>query len=357
MHNQQKPTYYHDYLKLESLLNSQEMISKKNNIEAPDEMLFIITHQAYELWFKQMLHELHQVKATLSLPSLDDSSLAEITWKVERVNKIVELLISQIPILETMTPMDFLEFRDLLIPASGFQSVQFREIEILLGVNQSQRPDVKVYNFMGRLSKEHQSHLEKLSKEASISALVNNWLERIPYLKTDGFDFWKEYQNSVDKMFKRDEEIIKSNLTLGDEERKGQLINLEKTKETFHQFFDSSKNENSIFSAKSRRSALFILLYRQRPLFIRPFQFLQSLIDLDEKLTHWRQRHAELARRMLGTKIGTGGSSGHKYLKATAERNRVFNEISNLTTFLIPKSGLPKLPQNLKNELDYYFNG
>ena len=117
------------------------------------------------------------------------------------------------------------------------------------------------------------------------------------------------------------------------------------------------QNENSIFSAKSRRSALFILLYRQRPLFIRPFQFLQSLIDLDEKLTHWRQRHAELARRMLGTKIGTGGSSGHKYLKATAERNRVFNEISNLTTFLIPKSGLPKLPQSLKNELDYYFNG
>ena len=67
MHNQQKPTYYHDYLKLESLLNSQEMISKKNNIEAPDEMLFIITHQAYELWFKQMLHELHQVKSDIIL--------------------------------------------------------------------------------------------------------------------------------------------------------------------------------------------------------------------------------------------------------------------------------------------------
>ena len=136
------------------------------------------------------------------------------------MNKIVELLISQIPILETMTPMDFLEFRDLLIPASGFQSVQFREIEILLGVNQSQRPDIKVYNFMGRLSQEHQSHLEKLSKKNQFPHLVNNWLERIPYLKTDEFDFWKEYQNSVDKMFKRDEEIIKSNLTLGDEKRK-----------------------------------------------------------------------------------------------------------------------------------------
>ena len=116
--------------------------------------------------------------------------------------------------------------------------------------------------------------------------LVNNWLERIPYLKTDEFDFWKEYQISVEKMFKKDEEIIKTNLTLNDEQKKGQLINLNKTKETFLNFFlTQSKSTTSLFSAKSRRSALFILLYRQRPLFIRPFQFLQSLIDLDEKLT------------------------------------------------------------------------
>ena len=101
-------------------------------------MLFIIVHQAYELWFKQILHDLKFIKNNFSKNQVLDEELSECTLKLERIHKVQGLLLSQIDVLETMTPMDFLEFRDLLIPASGFQSVQFREIEIGLGINEGQ---------------------------------------------------------------------------------------------------------------------------------------------------------------------------------------------------------------------------
>ena len=118
-----------------------------------------------------------------------------------------------------MTPMDFLEFRDLLVPASGFQSVQFREIEIGLGINESQRPDTKQYNFMGRLSKEDQDRLKNISKEKSVFALVEKWLERIPFLEDGSFKFWDSYQNSVTKMLDNDKKIIEENTTLNESKK------------------------------------------------------------------------------------------------------------------------------------------
>ena len=80
-------------------------------------------------------------------------------------------------------------------------------------------------------------------------------------------------------------------------------------------------------------------------------------MTLDSNFTTWRYRHAQLAKRMLGTKIGTGGSSGHKYLKATADRNKIFEDFNNLSTFLIPKSALPMLPKELKKKLSFHFSG
>ena len=125
------PVKYYNYLHLEKVLSGQEPMSKKYNQEVHDELLFIITHQSFELWFKQILHELSSCLDIMKKSSLNDNSpeLQTIVHRLSRISTILKLLISQIDVMETMTAMDFLDFRDLLRPASGFQSWQFKLLE------------------------------------------------------------------------------------------------------------------------------------------------------------------------------------------------------------------------------------
>ena len=130
MKNKMNPQDYSDYLRIDSLLKSQVLLSEKNDVKAHDEMLFIIIHQTYELWFKQILHELDSIILMFKGDYVQEENTGRVVARLDRIIEIQKLLIDQVGILETMTPMDFLEFRDLLTPASGFQSAQFREIEV-----------------------------------------------------------------------------------------------------------------------------------------------------------------------------------------------------------------------------------
>ena len=136
-----KPVYYSEYLQLDKILNAQEEESKKNGVRADDEMLFIIIHQSYELWFKQILHEVGIVRETFLKQNIEDNSaeMNNAVHRMKRVGIILQMLIDKISILETMTPLDFLDFRDFLRPASGFQSIQFKIMEALLGLPFDQR--------------------------------------------------------------------------------------------------------------------------------------------------------------------------------------------------------------------------
>ena len=109
-------------------------------------------------------------------------------------------------------------------------------------------------------------------------------------------------------------------------------------------------------SHKATQAALLILLYRDQPILHNPYQLLTKLADVDELFTTWRYRHALMVSRMIGTKIGTGGSTGSTYLNQTAEKHRIFSDISALTTFLIPRSSLPDLPAEVRNDLGFYFH-
>jgi hypothetical protein len=134
----QEPMYYSTYLSLDKVLNSQQPVSfQSNNAPAHDEMLFIIIHQAYELWFKQILFELDYVTTVFSKEKINDNSedINLVRHRLHRIIKIFELLNQQVSVLDTMTPLDFLEFRNLLTPSSGFQSKQFRLIEAKLDCN------------------------------------------------------------------------------------------------------------------------------------------------------------------------------------------------------------------------------
>lgn len=364
MHKNQGPVYYHDYLMLDKLLSSQEPLSKKyatkENPEAHDEMLFVIVHQSYELWFKQILHDLDSVLKIFSKPKVEDNDFGFIIQRLDRITQIQTTMLPYLGILETMTPMDFLEFRSLLMPASGFQSNQFREIEIKLGLNTNDRESIDREFFLGRLNEKDRDRLIQLEQTPSLLRLVEAWLERTPFTATAGFNFWEEYKKAVDNILADDEAAIQKNMAnLSERDKQIQLESLRLTKENFDSLFNPETHQKLVaagqrkLSQKAILNALFIMLYRDEPMLAMPFQMFTAMMDIDENFTTWRHRHVLLAHRMLGSKIGTGGSSGHQYLKKAADSNRVFLDLFNLSTFLIPRSQLPKIPIEVKRQLNF----
>ncbi|MEY4615298.1 MAG: hypothetical protein RJB66_258 [Pseudomonadota bacterium] len=357
----QKPVYYPDYLQLFKLLDSQHPKSLEAGKEAHDEMLFIVVHQAYELWFKQILHELKPVLTIFNKERVEEHELGFILARFERVIKIQSLFQSQLEVLETMTPMDFLEFRDLLIPASGFQSVQFKTIETVMGLTTATRYTVDRESFLGRLSAGDKKQIEDLEKHDSLFKLMERWLIRLPFTEKTSFVFWQQYEAAVDAMLAKDEAVINDNPHTSDFEKNIQKDYLQTTKRTFQSLFDDTIHDELISKGQRRLArkailnALFIFLYRDEPLMHLPYKLLNALIDIDENFTSWRHRHAMMAHRMLGTKIGTGGTSGQEYLKKAADQNRVYLDLFNLSTFIIPKSALPVLPPSLRQELNFHY--
>lgn len=351
--------YYSDYLQLDKILNAQQLESGKYGKPAHDEMLFVITHQAYELWFKQILHELRSVARVFEGSRVDDRQMGVVNGRLQRVRAIQQLLLAQIDVLETMTPLDFLEFRDYLVPASGFQSVQFKEIELLLGLKRHQRLASDQAFLQTRLRADDQATLEKLELQPSLLELTDQWLARMPFTHFENFDFWSVFQQAVVQMLSSDRKIIEFNQRLDVQMKRAQLRQLEATAERFEALLNEHKYKTMQdrgefrFSQRAFLAALFINLYRDEPLLFLPFRYLTQLADIDEAFTSWRARHAMMVQRMLGRKIGTGGSSGHEYLAATTENNRVFLDLFTLSTFLIPRSALPELPTDLVRALGF----
>ncbi|MEM9103169.1 MAG: tryptophan 2,3-dioxygenase family protein [Pseudomonadota bacterium] len=354
--------HYSDYLQLGKLLDSQKPESKRYGSEAHDETLFIIVHQAYELWFKQILHEISYVMSVFAKPSVNEEALGVVNSLLDRVITIQNVLIQQLDVMETMTPLDFLDFRDYLVPASGFQSIQFKKIEIFLGLKSEQRIGFDQESFYRRLRPHEREELIALEKAPNLFNHVNDWLERTPFLEDDAFKFWEAYHQAVIAMLAHDEEIIKKNTNLSEKEKTLQIINLNTTRHSFEylsndRLFEEQQQQGVFrFSHPAMLAAVFINLYRDEPIIHQPFRFLTSLVKIDEQFTTWRYRHALMVNRIIGKKIGTGGSSGQAYLQQTTENNRFFPDLFNLSTFLIPRSALPKLPETLRAKLGFYFN-
>lgn len=359
MQKNTKPCYYPEYLQLDKLLDAQHPESSKYGAEAHDETLFIIVHQAYELWFKQVLHEIHSILPVLSQSHVDESKISTVNLRLERIHRIQDVLVDQIDILETMTPLDFLDFRDYLIPASGFQSIQFKEIEILLGLKSEYRINFDKKSFYSRLNEQDRNYLMDLEEKPSLFDAVEKWLERMPFLEFGDFKFWSIFKNAVETMLAHDEKVLKEADYLSDAEKTFQLNDLENTRATFDALFDKDKYDELKTQGRFRMSqeatlsALFINLYREQPMLNGPFRLLQGLVEIDEKFTTWRYRHTTMVLRMIGSKIGTGGSAGHDYLRQTTQNNRFFRDLFNLTTFLIPRSALPELPDEVIKAMNF----
>jgi len=184
--------YYADYLKLHALLAAQQPESARHGRPAHDEMLFIIVHQTYELWFKQILHELDRIQTDFGGDVVEDEYLGRIVHGLDRINEILKLLIQQLEVLETMTPLDFLDFRDFLFPASGFQSTQFRLIEIRLGLSRAARSDYAGKPFEDMLIKSDRARVAAAERGPKLSDQLDRWLSRTPFVHRPDYDFSRE---------------------------------------------------------------------------------------------------------------------------------------------------------------------
>lgn len=334
-----KDVYYGDYLQLDKILNAQFPESDKEGIEAHDEMLFIIIHQAYELWFKQIIHELKSIHGIFNKKQVNDNSpdLYQVVHRLKRVTVILDVAVHQISIMETMTPLDFLDFRNLLRPASGFQSIQFKIVEAMLGLKLENRFGKDYY--LSQLREEHKEIIRKTEEQSSVIDEVNEWLARMPFL--DNNELWKDYNGDFWADFKK---AYENSLTQGEKQ------NLEYFDKIF---FDAEFAKSRRFSNSASRAALFIMLYRDYPLLQLPYQLLNLLLDVDELMATWRYRHMNMVHRMIGARIGTGGSSGKDYLKSALDKHYIFSEIAELTSFLIERRNLPKLPVSLEERLAF----
>jgi tryptophan 2,3-dioxygenase len=236
---------YGSYLRLAELLAQQVP-----QVTPPvhDELLFITVHQAYELWFKQLLYELTAVRDAM-LGGGATGPDARQTWLarhlLQRVHVIERLLISQVDVLETMTPQDFLEFRSALAPASGFQSVQFREMEFLSGA--------KSPGFVKRLRALTTDEQERLARRLAEPSLWDAYLD---LLRSRG-------------------------LSIGDKDEV--LASLQQ-------------------------------VARDRSAYDDLWELAEDLLTHDELAGLWRARHVQMVERQIGTKSGTGGSTGAPYL-------------------------------------------
>ncbi len=342
----EKAMYYNDYLELEKILNSQHPASFEKGVEfAHDEMLFIIIHQTYELWFKQLLFEVESAIEIMNQPAINDNTpqLQTVVHRLSRVVTILKVLVHQVDILETMTPMDFLDFRNLLRPASGFQSWQFKTLEATLGLKFEDRHGQEHYT--SQLQKGQIDIIKKAESNKSLITVVNEWLERMPFF--DSMDNWNGFNTM------QQEEGIHPYWTTYREVYKNSLAEAEHNNlEAFNGIFIEGK-ESGQLSAKASRAALFIMLYRGYPIMHLPFHLLNNLLEIDEEMSTWRYRHINMVSRMIGTRIGTGGSSGKDYLRAALDKHYIFREFARLSSFLIERSKLPVLPDSLIQHLTF----
>jgi tryptophan 2,3-dioxygenase len=267
------PLSYNKYLRVPDLINLQNCLSDPAH---HDELLFITIHQAYELWFKQILHELD---AAISM--LDEDRLPAATRAIKRVVEIEKLLVNQIHILESMSPISFLQFRDELNPASGFQSMQFREIEFSSG----------------------------LKDERILSEFLS-----------DNFAYERLKARSTSPSL--------ADAFYGALARRGLST------------ADSEVGEAANYNKRTQAILEILTHFEDR---YEEFQLSEVLLEHDEYFSLWRYHHIKMVERMVGAKRGTGGSEGIGYLKTTLDK-KFFPEIWEARTSLEPNhaaSGCP----------------
>lgn len=356
-----KPTAinYWDYLRLDQLLSLQGGLEGDETVLMPDELTFIIVHQAYELWFKLILRELRLARDHLALPELPEVGVPHVVHHLRRVNQILQLLVQQFAVVETLTPQDFLAFRDKLVPASGFQSFQMRELEIVLGMPESRRQnygkveplahirDLAAHSPTGAMA---WGKVAAAQQELSLREALQQWLHRTPIQGSlvDAPDDDHQVMAFIDSYLAEiaavhHEQCARLEAAHGTdpEQVRARFAQSNDAAATFLRATDvDSSNQAAV--RRRRAGLVFIESYRELPLLAWPRLLVDTVVELEEQLVLWRHRHARMVERVIGRRVGTGGSSGVDYLDKTTVI-RIFDELWTVRTMLLPKDRRPAL--------------
>lgn len=353
------PPNYWDYLHLEQLLSLQDGLEGADAKLMPDELHFIIVHQVFELWFKLVLRELRLARDFLARPRVPEEAVPHVVHHLRRTNEILRLCREQFGIMETLTPQDFLAFRDKLIPASGFQSFQLREIEILLGLEESQRHTEAGLNPLSaieELAKKSPgganawSRIEAARAEQNLRSCLHGWLYRTPIQGSTPDDPGDSavVQTFLDGYLENMESFDEGRLDYfnrvpgADEEvTRARLKGSHELARTFL-FADDVPEAERARTKRVRAGLLFIESYRRLPLLAWPRLLIDTIVELEENLVLWRMRHVRMVERVIGRRPGTGGSAGVDYLEQTT-RYRIFTNLWTVRTILLPARVIPKL--------------
>ena len=357
-----RPTTYWEYIRIEELLGLQAGLDPDEQALANDEVMFITIHQIDELWFKLAIRELVSVRNLFAQDRVLEQSLSNAVRGIRRVAKIFGHAASHFELMETLTTRDYLAFRDKLSPASGFQSAQLREIEILMGLDASERIPLGAEGYLqalrypdGRESPASVRVAARLQDTPSLRHALEDWLFRTPIdgsMPDDDGDedvvrsFIGRYLDSkraeLDGIKARAVEFA---MTEEDRARLDKRFAAELEGARIFLLDPEVKEEGDTKRRRSRIRAalLFVESYRELPLLAWPREVVDSIVALEQAFTIFRQRHARMVERIIGRRTGTGGSAGVEYLDQTALKYRVFRDAWAVRTLLLRNAALPDL--------------
>ena len=337
---------YGDYLRLHDLLKLQ---GAEGEVTA-DEMHFIIVHQTFELWFKQIIRELSDARGILAQVPVPEDDVPRAVDHLARTTEIFRLMANQWTVLETLTPQGFLAFRDGLGTASGFESFQMREFEALLGLEAEDRmfgvdPLTAFRKLAERGGEDEEvlSRLEARLQEDTLYDSLMRWIERTPIMGSaygsDGDDeAVGEYVNSHLESHRRmGEEAVERMQSVGGRDSGSVKERMESAHESAVSFLIPDGEVS-----RARAGLLFIESYRELPLLTWPRRLIDAFVELEESMAKWRHDHARMVERIIGKRTGTGGTSGVDYLDATA-RYRIFKDLWEVRTILVKPQRRPEL--------------
>jgi tryptophan 2,3-dioxygenase len=358
-----RPAPYWDYIRVEELLSLQAGSAESEAELTNDEVMFIVVHQIDELWFKLALRELVSVRDLFAQDRVPEQSLAAAVRGIRRVETIVHQLAAHFALMETMTTRDYLGFRDKLVGASGFQSAQMREIEILMGLAESERvplghegsyltalrdPDGGESSALRRVR-------ARLADRPSLREAILEWLHRTPIqgstpsqpddearVRAFVLSYLTAHAAAVERGL---EHARRQSLSAADIQRLEQRAAGEIAYAKAYLLAEEGPEQERPRAMRIRAALVFIESYRELPLLAWPREVLDGLTSFEQAFVIFRQRHARMVERMIGRRTGTGGSTGVDYLDTTALRYRVFRELWAVRTLLVRAQELPALEQ------------
>lgn len=360
------PTTYWDYIKVEELLDLQSGLEKSDAGLANEEVLFVVVHQIYELWFKVVLRELTSARDLFTAEVVAEQELSGVVERLRRIATIFSIASGHFAVVETLPTRAYLAFRDKLMPASGFQSAQLRQIEILFGLDEKERialgppgSHLAALHAPGGGSSPALRRVEKtMADTPSFKEALEAWLARTPIDAIQGPDGQPEsdVEGFVERYLVAHERVVAASRDHAQGVAAAASRDVEAERARLASVYKRERDGVAAFlrptledgtpdahRARVRAGICFLESYRELPLLAWPREVLAAVIEVEQAFVIFRQRHARMVERVIGRRTGTGGSAGVDYLDKTALEYRIFRDFWAVRTLMLPAEASPPL--------------